>query len=125
MWQPEPFVWKCLLPTPCTRYTSPVPSGMMWRKLTGNTTVAEREMRVQKMMALLNPAMIQLLQVARQDPGVYHLMKRYLESLGMGYDVVAILGPEPQPASPGMSVMQGLLQGMAQTGGTDGGENSG
>jgi len=94
-------------------------------KLTGNTTVAEREMRVQKMMALLNPAMIQLLQVARQDPGVYHLMKRFLESLGMGYDVVAILGPEPQPTSPGMAVMQGLLQGMAQTGGTDGGENPG
>jgi hypothetical protein len=94
-------------------------------KLTGNTTVAEREMRVQKMMALLNPVMIQLLQVARQDPGVYHLMKRYLESLGMGYDVVAILGPEPQPTSPGMAVMQGLLQGMAEAGGKDGGENPG
>ena len=94
-------------------------------KLTGNTTVAEREMRVQKMMALLNPAMIQLLQVARQDPGVYHLMKRFLESLGMGYDVVAILGPEPQPTSPGMAVMQGLLQGMAEAGGKDGGENPG
>jgi hypothetical protein len=92
-------------------------------KLTGNTTVAEREMRTQRLMTLLNPAMIQLLQMARQDPGVYHLMKRLLEALGMGYDVVAILGPEPQPTSPGMAVMQGLLQGMAQAGGGGGEQN--
>jgi hypothetical protein len=92
-------------------------------KLTGDTTVAEREMRVQRLMTLINPAMLQLLQVARQDPGVYHLMKRLLESLGMGYDVVAILGPEPQPVSPGTAVVQGLLQGMAGAGGEGGGEN--
>jgi len=92
-------------------------------KLTGNTTVAEREMRIQRLMTLLNPTMLQILQVARRDPGVYHLMKRFLEALGMGYDVVAILGPEPQPMSPGMAVMQGLLQGMAEAGGEGGGEN--
>jgi hypothetical protein len=93
-------------------------------KLTGNTTVAEREMRVQRLMGLLNPAMVQMLMLARQDPGVYHLMKRLLEALGMGYDTTAILGPEPQPTSPGMAVMQGLLQGMAEAGGGGGGENT-
>jgi len=93
-------------------------------KLTGNITVAEREMRLQRLTALLNPAMIQMLMLARQDPGVYHLMKRFLEALGMGYDAVAILGPEPQPTSPGMAVMQGLLQGMAEAGGEGGAENS-
>jgi hypothetical protein len=92
-------------------------------KLTGNATVAEREMRLQRLTALLTPAMIQLIGIARQDPGVYHLMKRFLEALGMGYDVAAILGPEPQPMSPGMAVMQGLLQGMAEAGGEGGGEN--
>jgi hypothetical protein len=92
-------------------------------KLTGNVTVAEREMRLQRLTALLNPAMLQILQVARQDPGVYHLMKRFLEALGMGYDVVSILGPEPQPTSPGMAVMQGLLQGMGEVGGEGGGQN--
>ncbi len=91
-------------------------------KLTGNTTVAEREMRVQRLMTLLNPAMIQLLQIARQDAGVYHLMRRFLEALGMGYDATTILGPEPKPDSPGMAVIGGLLQGMAQAGG--GGEQN-
>jgi hypothetical protein len=85
--------------------------------LTGNATVAEREMRTQRLMMLLNPTMLQMLQLARQDPGVYRLMKRLLEALGMGYDVAEILGPEPQPISPGMAVMQGLLQGMAEAGG--------
>jgi len=91
-------------------------------KLTGNTTVAEREMRLQRMMALLNPAIIQLIGAARQDPGVYHLLKRFFEALGMGYDAVAILGPEPQPMTPGQAVMQGLLAGMAAPEGGEGGE---
>lgn len=93
--------------------------------LTGNTTVAEREMRLQRVASLLNPAFLQLLGTARQDPGMYHLLRRYLEALGMGYDVEAILGPEPQPITPGTAALTGLLQGMAGGGQDQGGTNEG
>ncbi len=86
-------------------------------KLTGNATVAEREMRLNRLTLLMNPATVQLIMAARQDPGVYHLVKRFLEALGMGYDAVAILGPEPQEPSPAGAMLGGLLQGMAGGGG--------
>lgn len=93
--------------------------------LTGNTTVAEREMRLQRVASLLTPAFLQLYSAARQDPGVYHLLRRYLEALGMGYDVEAILGPEPEPITPGTAALMGFLQGMAGGNPEQGGGNEG
>lgn len=90
-----------------------------WR-LTGDATVAEREMRMNRLMSLLNPAVVQLMQVAKQDPGIYHLLRRLFEALGMGYDVTAILGPEPQQMSPATNMLMSMLGSQPDQGGQGG-----
>lgn len=81
--------------------------------LTGSITVPEREMRLQRLIQLINPSVIQLIQAARQDPGMHVLMKRFLDALGMSQDADLILGPPPQPPTPSQALMQGMLEGMA------------
>lgn len=90
--------------------------------LTGSITVPERELRLQRISTLLNPTLIQYIQLARRDHGIHTLMRRFLDAHGMAHDADAILGPPPQAMSPGEAVMQGLLEGM--TGMAQGGENA-
>jgi len=80
--------------------------------LTGSITIPERELRIQRLSTLINPAMLQLIQAARQDPGIHVLMRRFLDALGFAQDAELILGPPPTPMSPGQAALSGLLEGM-------------
>lgn len=91
--------------------------------LTGSITVPERELRLQRLSTLINPAFLQLIQAARQDPGVHTLMRRFLDALGFAQDAELILGPPPTELSPSQALMAGLLQGMTpEEGGEQGGQ---
>lgn len=81
-------------------------------KLTGSVTIPEKELRLSRLMMFINPVMIQIIQIARQDPGIHILLRRILSEMNLGQDVDAIIGPPPQMATPGEAAIMGLLQGM-------------
>ena len=99
-----------------TAYLIHIPSALRddaeW-VLTGSITIPERELRLQRISTLLTPVLLQYIMLARKDPGVHTMMRRFLDALGMAHDADAILGPPPEEMSPGQAVLQGLLEGLA------------
>lgn len=79
--------------------------------LTGSITVPERELRLQRLSQLLNPAFIRIIQLARQDPGIHTLMRRFLDALGFSQDSEVILGPKPSGQAMPMPSMLGPMGG--------------
>jgi hypothetical protein len=82
--------------------------------LTGSITAPERELRVQRISQVLNPAMLQIINAARQDPGIAVLVRRFLDAIGFSQDADLILNPPEQGMSPGEAVLQGVSQGLEQ-----------
>jgi hypothetical protein len=82
--------------------------------LTGSITAPERELRVQRIAQVLNPAMLQIIMAARQDPGIAILLRRFLDAIGFSQDADLILNPPEQGMAPGEAVLQGVAQGLEQ-----------